>query len=80
MYTISSRIVRLRDENATVAGASAGAGALDVVFVVDIGERDLSRKSTSFYRRMMSISAHLMKAASAYANINDGLETTVDIG
>lgn len=32
---------------AIVAGASAGAGADDVVFVRDIAERDLSKNSTT---------------------------------
>jgi hypothetical protein len=37
-------------EKATVAGAKAGAGAIDVVLVRDVAERDLSRNSTTDYR------------------------------
>lgn len=36
--------------NAMVAGANAGAGEEDVVWVRDIAERDLSRNSTMAYR------------------------------
>lgn len=37
------------DENDIVAGANAGAGASDVVFVRDITDRPLSRNSTIAY-------------------------------
>jgi microcompartment protein CcmK/EutM len=38
-------------EKAIVAGAKAGAGADDVVLVRDTAERDLSRNSTTDYRK-----------------------------
>jgi len=42
-----SMIFEDASKKAIVAGAKAGAGAEDVVFVRDIAERDLSRNSTT---------------------------------
>jgi len=46
-WRMSSTILEDASEKAIVAGASAGAGAGDVVWVRDVAERDLSRNSTT---------------------------------
>ena len=46
-WRMLSMIFEDASKKAIVAGAKAGAGAEDVVFVRDIAERDLSRNSTT---------------------------------